>query len=289
MEFKRNEQREAVGRIVWSGLGPAWRHSDININGSGVVLASYFKPDEGARLNPSIIVEDDDADLPFACWGDGVYRKISEEIDYAHHNDVTWSGPGDPNWIELSYERQCETADVLPLLIERMSMGYEPPIDSRVQALLADPDPAAEVVLTDLLKQHDLWDEIVAQLNAAAKIIAYRSWCSAYYEHHSQSIEGDYELFEAFEAQWLEAQSDMPRHWTRMALNNLVFVHGERQQGDESIYRYSKEDIAYRVARSKEKIPACPFPSDGEWDLVDKFLDALDDDHFEPTLADFFQ
>lgn len=287
MEFKRNEQREAVGRIQWKGLGPTWARSD-----SAVTLASYFKPNEEARLNPSIVVSDDDADLPFgnlACWGDGVYRKISEEIDYAHHNEVTWSGPDDPNWMQLSYEQQCETTDVLPYLIERMSMGYDGAIATRVDALLRDPDPAAEEVLTDLLKQHGLWDEIVSQLKAAAKIIAYRSWCSAYYEHHVQSIEGDYELFGAFEAQWLEAQGEMPRHWTRMALNTLVFNHGERKEDNDSVYHYSMAEITDHIARSKGRTPECPYPSDAEWELVDKFVDALDDDHFEPTLADFFQ
>lgn len=293
MVFKRNEQREAVGRIRWEKLKSSWglaSGTEFEPSDFEPTLVNYFRKELGRASDPSTQPHETVFGVGQGRWGDGVYRKFGGEVDW-DELVVKWSGPGDPSWMELTYERQCETVDMLPRIIEHNSLGYEDPIDARAQALLADGGGDAEVVLIDLLQQNGLWEPVVAQLKAAAKVIAYRSWCSAYYEHHAQSIEGDYELFDAFEAQWLEAQGKLPRHWTRQALNGLSFYVQELVE-DGSAMAYTLLEIRAFIVEERAAgriIPDCPYPSKEEWRMATAFVGLLDSDHFEPTLADFFQ
>lgn len=283
LDFKRNRDREEIGfRNV----------SDFRT--VPLSLFSYFRSNERKSLNPSQCDQGSDDFLSFAFpWKDGVYRQLIDD------GDRTWPGS---NWLELSYEKQCETVDILPIiagaLLEGLQVKDTPTVHGskalekagQLTKLIEEGDfKEATAVLWDLLEEVGLSDRCLQLMEAGRMAIAYRSWCSNNWEQHVSSIEGDYALFDAFEHQWLQSQERVPRHWTRMGLSILLNTQELYSPSPyEPVDKPTWEEIEdYCTANN---IKPVAIPSKEQWKLVEDLIKILDvqEGDLSPSLIDFF-
>lgn len=230
--------------------------------GTGGSLASYFRVEPTRPQNPSELA--DPEQWPWFCrFGDGRYR----------------TGDGTP---DLGIEEQCETAD----LLGELCWSYHLDEDKRAESVFEQTrgDPSAYAVLHDIMQEHEVPD-LYAMLRAARKVVCYASWLSSWYFYHAQSIEGDYEIFDACEADWLSQQGDVPRDWTRMGLLTLL-----RAVDRENNYFPTPEDTeTWPPVSRRDGAPPCPLPTEDEWALATKLVEQVDlDDNMGPTLIDYF-
>lgn len=294
LRFGRDPWRERVGRTAWPRRSAVWRASGH----LRITLLDYFRPDTDAPLNPSWPLRSGVyISLTQSLYGDAVRRRPTDDawreavrVRGPVPELIRWTGPGDPDWVELDYSLQCETADVLPSLVEGAVIACGPEAAARAHGLLAQGEEG-EAVLLDLLKELGLWDGLADTLGSAARVVAHRSWHSAYYEQHVSSIEGDYELFDAFEAQWLEAQEALPRRWTRMGL--AILAHACTRISEWGLVSTGKlrPGTSRRAARSGQAVPEPPPLDARDVRLAEAFLARLTVEPGDrtPTLADFFR
>lgn len=253
LTFKRDLQREEHGRTYnpWAG----------RFSGYAATLAKYFRP------------------------GSGYYSANEAGV---FHDASRACGP-------LSYETQCETVDVLHALIKgnilhRYNSGKEVKrlyVEHvvRIAEMEREGDEVAYDVLRDLCVGEDLWPEdMILGANSIVQFLAWRSR-NSHHAHHPQSIEGDYELFDQYEMDWLRSQvGTLPRRWTR---SGLLMVYWSIEQDYEAFIDDITQFSHSMTANVDDPRPTV-LPSDiGNAKL---FLDRLriEEDDMHPILADFF-
>lgn len=280
LEFKRDEDRERhAHEFEMPGT-----HGHGSLYGSTkYTLANYFK---------SMGEEGEDTVFGTGLHSDGVYRRPRETKRIGARASVSDFAD---EAIELSLEKQCETADVLPQLLGYLKYDdFDAKTTAEFERLMFDPkDEAAQHVLKDLALERDIWPE--DWMKAATKVMQFQAWLSGQWYHHAQSIEGDYECFDMFEANWMMTQR-LPRQWTRQG---LLILHGTLDPRHMFVDDHpSLEDLRDELVnwRSPEyaeqlRIGIGIFPSEGDLKRATSFWNALDIEwtDLRPTLQDFFQ
>jgi hypothetical protein len=196
-------------------------------------LAGYFRVEDGAPPAPA-----------------DPTRHKSADDDFPGQNEVWSDGrlrslsyeEDDEGFLQiektLDYETQCETADVWPVVLEFCG---------------GDQERAADLV-------RSATDCMLASARQQAEA------------HHYESIEGDYELFSAFEADWLRSQGEQPYRWTRMGLTGLAGFLKRLEDDDPDLESIHELDLAPGTVSEAHEFMAA--------------VNALQDGG--PTLADFY-
>lgn len=242
LEFKRNLAFEDLGRRRWPGHREAW--------GPEATLHKYWSSEDA--------IDEDD-------W---LGRRVLSTYEIAYVDELAK--------LTLSYEQACESVDVLPMMVDAVTVGLGETLRRRAQELLAQSDrKEALPVLFDLLEEVGIGTSIqlCRSVEAALRALRLLHWVNAT-SHHAQSIEGDYELFSGFDVQLIESD---PWSWTRSALNSVCWAIEIESTGDEEEYR---SDAPEELRMSEE-----------HWELAMEFISALDlasDDRLSPTLLDFY-
>lgn len=256
MEFKRDEARERHGR--------EFKHKERWF-GPHATLVSYFEKNPDDPQTPADVKEGETWPW-FYRFGDGAYR--------------------DKEGLVLTYETNCETADV----IAEIAWAHHADEDRRVAELCLQvhDDPDVTPVLLDILEERGIVG-IPANLLAARKVVQWASWCSAWFFHHAQSIEGDYELFDAFEADWLGTQ-ELPQRWTRMGLLILQGSVRNWVEHDDIYTLRQRPGEPWPPESKREGAPPSDPPSDTDWRRADMLIASIgfDYDDLHPHLGDFF-
>ncbi len=152
--------------------------------------------------------------------------------------------PKDPTTL-ASYFRPRKGARKAPVgdkvRVPKDDFGFmtEPWDDGRLRELSWEPDAkglkTVEKVL-DYAGQCQTTDVswVSEELRTAATEIVKAAAHDSATSYHYESIEGDYELFDAFEADWLTSQTEPGRRWTRMGLQILTnFLRRIEEDGNE--------------------------------------------------------